>query len=166
MIHIRGLRASDLKETSHDLLEAEKIETLPGLHACFTCADNLGCNLEPRCESMSGCIKWRCRVCRAPWWTVGYDHEACNTTGVHNGVTYHDGTHMAPLPDASGHYYRHGGYCRVHQIWRCGIENLMETSTFATFRGSCAPNLVSFPLRFPRGWGGRRYKALAPGGRC
>jgi len=24
---------------------------------CFTCADNLGCNLEPRCESMDGCIK-------------------------------------------------------------------------------------------------------------
>jgi hypothetical protein len=30
-----------------------------------------------------------------------------------NGVTYHDGTHMAPLPDASGHYYLHGGYCRA-----------------------------------------------------
>jgi hypothetical protein len=35
-------------------LAAEKIETLPGLHSCFTCADNLGCNLEPRCESMDG----------------------------------------------------------------------------------------------------------------
>ena len=38
----------------------------------------------------------------------------------------------------------------------------MQTSNFATFRGSCDPNLVSIPLRFPRGWGGRRYKALAP----
>jgi len=51
-------------------LAAKKIETLPGLHSGFTCADNLGCNLEPRCESMVGCIKWRCRVCRAPWWVV------------------------------------------------------------------------------------------------
>jgi len=40
-------------------LAAEKTETLPGLHSCFTCADNLGCNLAPRCESMTGCIKWR-----------------------------------------------------------------------------------------------------------
>jgi hypothetical protein len=48
-------------------LTAEKIETLPRLHSCFTCADNLSCNLESRCESMAGCIKWRCRVCRAPW---------------------------------------------------------------------------------------------------
>ena len=40
-------------------LAAEKLETLPGLHSCFTCADNLGCNLAPRCESMTGCIKWR-----------------------------------------------------------------------------------------------------------
>ena len=37
-------------------LAAEKIETLPGLHSCFTCADNLGCNLEMRCESMAGCL--------------------------------------------------------------------------------------------------------------
>jgi hypothetical protein len=103
-------------------LTAEKIETLPGLHSCFTCADNLGCNLETRCESMAGCIKWRCRVCRAPWWAVGFDHEACNDTGVPNGVTYHDGTHMAPLPEASGHYYTHGGiYCEVHKSWRCGL---------------------------------------------
>ena len=43
-------------------LAAEKIETLPGLHSCFTCADNLGCNLEPRCESMDGCLKWRRRA--------------------------------------------------------------------------------------------------------
>jgi hypothetical protein len=102
-------------------LAAEKIETIPGLHSCFTCADTLGCNLEPRRESMAGCIKWRCRVCRAPWWVVGYDHEACNTTGVPNGVTYYDGTRMAPLPEASGHYYRHGGYCTVHKSWRCGL---------------------------------------------
>ena len=97
-------------------LAAEKIETIPGLHSCFTCADNLGCNLEPRCESMEGCIKWRCRVCRAPWWTVGYNHETCNATGVPNGVTYHDGTHMAPLPEASGHYYRHGGILQGDNI--------------------------------------------------
>ena len=38
----------------------------------------------------------------------------------------------------------------------------MQTSNFATFRGSCAPNLVSIALWSPRGWGGRRYKALAP----
>ena len=88
---------------------------------CFTCADNLGCNLEPRCESMDGCIKWRCRVCRAPWWTVGYDHEACNARGVPNGVTYHDGTYMAPLPETSGHYFLPGGYCSVHKSWRCGL---------------------------------------------
>jgi len=25
-------------------------------------ADNLGCNLEPRCESMDGCLKWRRRA--------------------------------------------------------------------------------------------------------
>ena len=41
--------------------------------------------------------------------------------GVPNGVTYHDGTHMEPLSDASGHYYRHGGYCGVHKSWRCGL---------------------------------------------
>ena len=29
-------------------LAAEKIETLLGLDSCFICADNLGCNLEPR----------------------------------------------------------------------------------------------------------------------
>ena len=54
------------------------------------------------------------------WWVVGYDHEACNATGVPNGVIYHDGTHMAPLPDASGHYYRHGGYCDVHKSCAAG----------------------------------------------
>jgi hypothetical protein len=47
-------------------LTAEKIESLHGLHSCLPCADNLGCNLEPRCESMAGCIKWRCGVCRVP----------------------------------------------------------------------------------------------------
>jgi hypothetical protein len=33
-------------------LAAEKIDTLPGSHSCFTCADNLGYNLEPRCKSI------------------------------------------------------------------------------------------------------------------
>ena len=40
--------------------------------------------------------------------------------------------------------------------------DLMQTSNFATFRGSCAPNLVSIALWSPQGRGGRRYKALAP----
>jgi hypothetical protein len=43
-----------------------------------------------------------------------------------------------------------------------GLRDLMQTSNFAAFRGSCDPNLVSIALRFPRGWGGRRYRALAP----
>ena len=38
----------------------------------------------------------------------------------------------------------------------------MQTSNFATFRGSCSPNLLSIARWSPRGWGGRRYKALAP----
>lgn len=41
----------------------------------------------------------------------------------------------------------------------------MQTSNFATFRGSCNPNLVSIALWPPRGWCGRRYKALAPRGK-
>ena len=38
----------------------------------------------------------------------------------------------------------------------------MQTSNFAAFRGRCDPNLVSIALWSPRGWGGRRYKGLAP----
>ena len=43
-----------------------------------------------------------------------------------------------------------------------GWGDRMQTSNFATFRGSCNPNLISIAPWSPRGWGGRRYKALAP----
>jgi len=102
-------------------LAAEKIETLPGLHTCFTCADNMGCNLEMRCESMAGCLKWRCRVCRGPWWCVSMAHDKCMETGVPNGVFYQDGSSMVSLSDSSEHYLR-SGYCSVHKSWRCGLE--------------------------------------------
>jgi len=36
-----------------------------------------------------------------------------------------------------------------------GWGDLMQTSNFATFRGSCSPNLVLIALWSPRGWGGR-----------
>lgn len=102
---------------------AEKIESGPGLLSCYYCADNLTCNLEPRRESMAGCQKWRCHVCRGPWWCTSLAHDKCMATGVPNGVTYHDGSSMKPLSDRSGHYMTHGGiYCEVHQSWRCNIR--------------------------------------------
>lgn len=39
---------------------------------------------------------------------------------------------------------------------------MIQTSNFAVFTGSCDPNRVSIALWPPRGWGGRRYPALAP----
>jgi len=93
----------------------------PRLLSCHNCADNETCGLDYRVD-LAGCTKWRCRVCRGPWWVTSMAHERCIETGVPNGIFYHDGGHMAPLSDASGHYMTHGGiYCEIHKSWRCMV---------------------------------------------
>ena len=96
--------------------------------SCYHCSDNETCNLGPRQSDMDGCPKWRCRICRGPWWATSMDHGACVATGVPNGVFYHDGSHMKPLSDRSGHYMTHGGaYCEIHASWRCQIHPEVPT---------------------------------------
>lgn len=102
---------------------AHKNKPGPGLLSCHTCADNQTCNLDYRQDSMAGCKKWRCQICRGPWWCISMAHDKCMETGVPNGIYYHDGSHRAPLSDASGHLMTHGGaYCEIHKSWRCGIK--------------------------------------------
>ena len=101
---------------------AESTDSELGLHSCYGCTDNKTCNLPPRQDTMEGCRKWRCSVCRSPWWASAMDHNKCIATGVPNGVIYQDGSHMKPLSDRSGHYMTHGNaYCSVHSSWRCLI---------------------------------------------
>jgi hypothetical protein len=70
---------------------------VPRLYSCQNCTD------QDICENWTGraygcCSHWRCRVCRGPWWAICCDHKACLATGVPNGVTYYDDTHMKPAP--------------------------------------------------------------------
>ena len=98
-------------------------EVKPGLHSCYHCHDNPTCNLELRQSDMDGCPKWRCQICRGPWWTPSLDHAKCVATGIPNGMTYHDGTTMRPLSDRSGHYMTHNNaYCEIHHSWRCNVQ--------------------------------------------
>jgi hypothetical protein len=98
---------------------AKKLAQKPRLQGCHYCADNPTCNLPAR-AALDGCQKWRCQVCRGPWWATSMDHAACIATGVPNGIHYRDGSTRKPLSDSSGHYMTHGGaYCEIHQSWRC-----------------------------------------------
>jgi hypothetical protein len=89
-------------------------------HNCLICWDAPTCNLEANATDKAGCLNWRCQVCRGPILLGMLKHDRCMATGVPNGITYHDGTHRAPFPDANGHFYS-GTFCKTHQSWRCGL---------------------------------------------
>ena len=93
------------------------------LHGCKNCADAATCNLPDRCTKGGGmgCEKWRCEVCRGPWWAISMNHRKCLDTGVPNGIRYHDGSAMKPMSFASGHILA-GEYCQVHKSTRCAMR--------------------------------------------